>query len=147
MKRTAAEVGSVLLEGSQIVEYPDGPSMGSHEQIVFLRLNIKIVDGAVGQAQAHEVPMGSVIPRNISAVFETSVEHVRVVTILADNVRVNVLRQVTRYRRPAGAVIGCAEQVGFEVAEIVAIDCDNRLPWIVQGHIDALNSAPFRQSR
>src|SRR5215467_1522235 len=143
MKWVVADVSRELLERCEIVQNPDRSSVCSHDQIVFLWVNVNVINSGIGQTQPQQIPMRSLVPGDISPIFESGVVQVGVMAVLTDDVSANVLRQITCDRRPTAAVIGGAIEIGFEVAQVMSIDGDHRLPWIVRRNINAFDSTPF----
>src|SRR5581483_356540 len=136
-----------LLEWRQVIEDPHRPPVGSDHEIVFPRLQIEVIHGAVRQAKSHQIPMTAIVPGDIRAIFQAGVVHVRIAAVLANDMGVNVGREIARNGLPTRAVIGGPVQVRLEVAEVVAIDGNDRLAGVVGRYINTLDAAPVLHAR
>jgi hypothetical protein len=127
-------------EGGDVVEDPEGPAVGSDDEIV--TMNHEIADGADGQVILQRAPSGAIVEGNEDADFGAGEKQAFAHGIFAYGVDIGIFWQACDGLLPRLAVIVRAIDIRMKVVNLMAVDCCISCGRVVAGSFDQADLAP-----
>ena len=109
-------------ERRDVVENPDAAPVGPEDQVVFVRVNLDVIDRNRGQAALDLQPRSTPVEGSPQRHLRAHEENIRVLRVLADHAHRAILGQVRGHVLPRRSEVGREEDVGVEVIAAVAIE-------------------------
>ena len=136
-----------LLERRQIVQNPEGATLGRGHEIVVLRLDLEVGNRCQRHVELQRLPVITIVPRDVESGFRPRVQQPAADVVLPHDPDVRLRRDALDNVLPTLAVVVGLVDVRAKVVELVPGVRDVRGRGIVRGDVDCVHHPLTHASR